>query len=563
MPAYRAAIYARFSSDHQRDASIEDQFRVCRQLAESKGWTVVRTFADRAISGATQHRPQFQELQAEAKAGQFDIVISESLDRLSRDLEHIAGFAKTMTYLGIPIFTVAEGEISELHIGLKGTMSALYLKDLAQKTHRGLEGRIQKGKSAGGISYGYRVIRELLPDGSVTTGDRSIHKEEAAVIRRIFTDYAKGASAQAIAKALNSEGITGPMTGKGCGEWNPSTIAGNAKRGTGILNNEAYIGKLVWNRQRYVKNPETGKRQARLNPPDQWQYTDVPELRIINDDLWDAVKARQKAIRVKINPAGCLTAGLRPERARRPVYLFSGLVKCGCCGSSYTLINKTRYGCAAARNKGEAICTNRATILREDLEDRVITGLRDRLWSPKMVSAFADQYRKSYNNFAANVSAEREKAERQLAKTQSAIDQITKAVEDGMYHPSMIAKLTEHEATKEALELELASEPPAPTLRLHPSMSTRFKEHIHALSVALREDHLRTEAVEILRGFVSEVRMVPDASARGGHQMELVGDLAGILQLSHGDESKRHSIIAGGSVTLVAGVGFEPTTFRL
>ena len=94
-------------------------------------------------------------------------------------------------------------------------------------------------------------------------------------------------------------------------------------------------------------------------------------------------------------------------------------------------------------------------------------------------------------------------------------------------------------------------------------MSTRFKEHIHALSVALREDHLRTEAVEILRGFVSEVRMVPDADARGGHQMELVGDLAGILQLSHGDESKRHSIIAGGSVTLVAGVGFEPTTFRL
>jgi DNA invertase Pin-like site-specific DNA recombinase len=83
MPAYRAAIYARFSNDHQRDASIEDQFRVCRQLAESKGWTVVRTFADRAISGATQHRPQFQELQAEAKAGQFDIVISESLDRLS------------------------------------------------------------------------------------------------------------------------------------------------------------------------------------------------------------------------------------------------------------------------------------------------------------------------------------------------------------------------------------------------------------------------------------------------------------------------------------------------
>jgi hypothetical protein len=217
--------------------------------------------------------------------GRIDVVVAESLDRISRDQEHIAAFHKQMTFLGIPVITVAEGEISELHIGLKGTMSALYLKDLAQKTHRGLEGRVRDGKSAGGISYGYRVHRELRTDGTLTTGERVIDAEQAAIVTRIFTEYASGLSARAIAAALNDEGIASPDSGKGDGTWGPSTISGNLKRGTGILNNELYIGRLIWNRQRFVKDPQTGKRQARPNPPEEWIIEDVPELRIISDDL--------------------------------------------------------------------------------------------------------------------------------------------------------------------------------------------------------------------------------------------------------------------------------------
>ncbi|WP_232622865.1 recombinase family protein [Pseudorhodobacter sp. MZDSW-24AT] len=113
------------------------------------------------------------------------------------------------------MFIVAEGEISELHIGLKGTMSALYLKDLAQKTHRGLEGRVEAGKSAGGICYGYRVKRKIRADGSVTTGEREIIPEEAETVIRIFRDYDAGLSARAIAAALNEEGIASPREGNG------------------------------------------------------------------------------------------------------------------------------------------------------------------------------------------------------------------------------------------------------------------------------------------------------------------------------------------------------------
>lgn len=379
----RAAIYARYSSGLQSDASIDDQIRVCRRMIDGHGWILAETYSDAALSGASLLRPDYQRLLTDARASRFDVVVAEGLDRFSRDQEHIAAFFKQMSYFGIPVITVVEGEISELHIGLKGRMSALYLKDLAQKTHRGLEGRVEAGKSAGGICYGYRVKREIRADGSVTTGEREIIPEEAETVVRIFRDYDAGLSARAIAAALNEEGIPSPREGSGAGTWGASTISGNWKRGTGVLNNELYIGILVWNRQRFVKDPQTFKRQARLNPPEAWKYHALPVLRIIDDALWDRAKARQGAIREAMNPAGTNSDRPRLENARRPAYLLAGLMKCACCGSSYTLINKNRYGCAAPRNKGESICTNRSTILREEVEARVLDGLREALLHPE------------------------------------------------------------------------------------------------------------------------------------------------------------------------------------
>jgi len=123
-------------------------------------------------------------------------------------------------------------------------------------------------------------------------------------------------SPKAIAKTLNREGIRGPHGVA----WSPSTIYDNWKRGTRTLNNDLYIGRLVWNRQKFLKDPDTGKRIARLNPPSEWITADVPELRIIDDEVWRAVKARQAATRKAI------TTGI--VRARRPKYLFSGLTRC-------------------------------------------------------------------------------------------------------------------------------------------------------------------------------------------------------------------------------------------
>src|SRR5580704_14571456 len=252
----RVALYARYSSDQQRAASIADQQRTCREFAARQDWAVVADYTDAAMSGASLMRPGFQSLMRDALAGTFDMVLAESLDRFSRDQEDTAGLFKRLTFAGVRIVTVSEGDIGHLHVGLKGTMNALYLHDLAEKTRRGLRGRVEAGMSGGGLSYGYRVVRVL--EGQ-PRGEREIHPGEAAIVQRIFRAFVGGVSPKAIGKTLNAEGIPGPMGVA----WSPSTIHGHASRGTGILNNELYIGRLIWNRQRYVKDQDTGKRQAR------------------------------------------------------------------------------------------------------------------------------------------------------------------------------------------------------------------------------------------------------------------------------------------------------------
>jgi DNA invertase Pin-like site-specific DNA recombinase len=234
-PTVRAALYARVSSDLQSAASIEDQLRICAERATKEGWQVVERYFDQAISGASLIRPGIQKLLQDADARKFEIVLTEALDRVSRDQEDIAHVYKRMRFKGVRIVTLTEGDVNELHIGLKGTMGALYLKDLADKTRRGLRGRIEAGKSGGGNSYGYDVVKKIGDNGEPVRGDRQINPQQAAIVKRIFEDYARGVSPRKIAKQLNRDGVPGPR-----GEaWGPSAIHGNWQRGTGILNNEA------------------------------------------------------------------------------------------------------------------------------------------------------------------------------------------------------------------------------------------------------------------------------------------------------------------------------------
>jgi site-specific DNA recombinase len=508
----KVAIYARYSSDNQRDASIADQMRVCRTFAGRQGWTIAQEYSDHAVSGATLLRSGFQALMRDALNRRFDVVLAESLDRFSRDQEDTAGLFKRLTFAGVNIVTLVEGDITHLHIGFKGTMNALFLKDLAEKTHRGLRGRIEDGKSAGGLCYGYRVVK-ALNGGTVTTGEREIEPGEAAVVERMFREFIAGVSPKQIAKNLNREGVPGPFGGP----WSPSTIYGNAKRGTGILNNELYVGRLVWNRLRYMKNPDTGKRVSRLNPTSEWMSKDVPGLRIVPDEIWTAAKARQKHTRHSMKTAGAIGA------AKRPQYLFSGLTKCGICGAGFIMSGKNRLGCFGARDQGR--CDNHLTIRRDEIETRVLTALQEKLLRQDLFEEFCDEFTREMNRLRMEHRANLSTAEREIDRIEVRRKKLIEMVMDGVPPAEVKDEMIANAARREELKAKLAAADAPPPL-LHPEMADLYRQKVTALAHALEHPETRTEASEALRGLIDAIVLTPN---QGELQIELKGNLAAML----------------------------------
>ena len=271
-------------------------------------------------------------------------------------------------------------------------MNQLFLKDLADKTRRGLRGRVEAGMSGGGNSYGYDVVRRLGPNGLAVTGERVINANEAAVIHRVFQEFADGRSPKAIARRLNDDRVPGPR-GKA---WRDTAIRGHRQRGTGLINNELYVGRLVWNRLRYVKDPQTGRRVSRLNPPEALIVTEVPDLRIVDAALWDRVKHRQGEIAA--DPRVAAIKATRFWEKKREVHLLTGLLRCGCCGGGFAAVGGDYLACSAARKLGT--CPQRRSIRRGVREEAVLRLLRDRLMQPAAVAQFIAAYTVEVNSAA-------------------------------------------------------------------------------------------------------------------------------------------------------------------
>jgi DNA invertase Pin-like site-specific DNA recombinase len=545
----RAVIYARYSSENQREASIEDQIRLCKERIVREGWSLLQVYRDSAISGASALRPGYQALLQAARDGGFDFVVAEALDRLSRDQEDVAALFKRLRFAGIRIVTIAEGEISELHVGLKGTMNALFLKDLAAKTHRGLRGRVAAGKSAGGRSFGYDVVRQIDATGRLLRGERRINPSEASIVRRIFEMFASGLSPIAIARTLNAEHVAGPQGTA----WRDTTIRGHALRGTGILRNELYIGRLVWNRMRFIKDPTTGKRVSRANPREQWIVEDVAYLRVIDDELWTATQHRLGEIR---SAAGADRPG-RPEfwEQRRAHHVLTGKVFCGCCGGAFVALGRDYLGCTASRRQG--ICDNRRGIRRGALEALILDALRTRLMAPDLVAEFVASFTAEWNRLQAQAGVEREQTQRELATVRRKLAGLIDAIADGLRAPGLQQQLDELEARRTVLERDLADAVPNRP-RLHPNLAETYRQKVASLAEALAGPD-GAAALEIVRGLVERVTVRPAAA---GLEIELVGEIAAMVRLGlvgTGPEQARAAAadrdLFARSVKVVAGAG--------
>ncbi len=555
----RVALYARYSDDKQSAASIEDQFRICREHAAREKWEIVSTYHDPAISGASVIlRPGVQALLQNAQRGKFDVVLAEALDRVSRDQADVATLFKHLRFAGVQIVTLSEGEISELHVGLKGTMNALFLKDLAAKTHRGLRGRVEKGKSGGGLCYGYDVVKLIDAEGEPIRGERTINEAEAEIVRRVFREFAAGISPRAIARRLNDEGVSGPDGTL----WTDSTVRGHAARGTGFLNNELYVGKLVWNRLRYIKDPATGKRVSRINPREKWITTEIPELRIINDALWQAVKTRQGEITVKY--ANTITAtraafANRLNGTHRPRSLLSGLLVCGCCGGPYALRGQDRYACSNHVMNGS--CTNSRTIAREPLEARMLEGLRERLMAPEVAAEAMRTYAEETNRLNWERRSSGDADRRELDKIARSIKEIVATIEDGSGSRALAARLGELESKEDELNARL-TQVPVDIPDLHPNLAGIYRRKVERLAEALRRPDERDEAAEAIRALIERITLTPGAK-RGEIAATLHGDLGTILEWAAQTQKTPGACATGVSVSVVAGAGFEPAAFRL
>jgi site-specific DNA recombinase len=373
----RVVIYARYSSILQDVTSIEDQIRTCEAYAQSQGGTVVEIYTDKEISGQSAARPDYQRMLRDSKADAFDVVLAEAIDRLCRRTADTTDLRDQLAFRGQSLYTVDFGEITQLLAAILGMVAELFSKDIATKTKRGQIGATHRGRVAAGVAYGYDIA---AGDGS----NRAVNSEKAEIVIRIFEEFANGIAPTKIAAGLNADGISGPSGN----DWQSSTIRGNAKRGTGILRNQAYIGQIVYGRMKFRKNPTTGKRTSVAG--DKPITIDTPDMRIVPQELWDQVARRLKSItrEMAIDPR----TGLALNRAHRKKFLLSGLLKCGCCGGNMAILAKDRYGCSTRKRKGT--CQNATTITRDHVEGRVLASLKRELLKPSHMEAFSAQVTK-------------------------------------------------------------------------------------------------------------------------------------------------------------------------
>ncbi len=298
---------------------------------------------------------------------------------------------------------------------------------------------------------------------------------------------------------------------------------------------------------------------ARPNPKSLWEIVEVPELRIVDDDLWNAVKVHQHQASFKMQRD---TGGSALNRVHRRQFLLSGLLKCGICGGGYTIVAKDRYGCATRRTKGT--CNNSATIDRREIEARVLEGLKDKLMAPELVREFARAFQAEVNRAAAQRDQQINSDRLQLNAVERKMAAIVEAIEDGKYSRPLGDRLAKLEIERESLQIRLR-DTPAPVVHLHPRIADLYAEKVARLEESLSDPEIREQAADLLRSLIARIDLQPRDDGSGIDAV-LHGDLAEILALCDASEQGGKPFKGTSprsQLSVVAGVGFEPTTFRL
>ena len=521
-------IYARYSSELQSLDSIPDQKRKCREFGAREGWIEVRTYEDAAISGVGNDRREFQRLMVDAASASrgFDVLLTDDSSRLSRSLPDVLSLHQRLAHYGVRVISVSQGidtrrEESDILVAVHGIADSLYVKELAKKTHRGLEGKFLKGLSAGGRCYGYDAVP--VEGGGARW---AINDAEAATVREIFEWSAGGYSLKKIAGLLNDRKTPPPQkrADRPHPTWCPSAIRA-------MLRRELYVGRRIWNQTKFVKTPGTNKRVARRRPQNEWQVQTVPELRIISDELWSRVQNRQKRLKEMY-----ADSGRKPvNRGASSPYLLSGFLVCGNCGAKLIIVSGggagARYGCPQHWNR--KACSNKVTVRHSAIEGDLFRELQNAVLAPSAVDYLTAKLLKAQERHA--TTSDHEKRDREL---ESEIGRTVRA----------ITKMGDSEALLDSLR----------------ALESEKRE-----LAAVRETSKRLTAEEI-RGLVSgAITDIPKLLAKSPQlaKAKLSQHVSSVRMLPQPDGTYiaegEWDLLGNRGPVMVAGAGFEPATFGL
>jgi DNA invertase Pin-like site-specific DNA recombinase len=531
------------------------------RYAEARDWRIDPDlmFSDEAISGAGLDRPGFQALLRAAKATprSVDVVLVDDTSRLSRSLADTVRLREELSFRGIRLIAVSQGidsndEQADVMMTVHGLVDSLYVKELAKKTHRGLEGLALTGFHTGGSCYGYQ---------SEKVGDKTrlrIDEEEAAVVRRIFEMSAAGFSLKRIAKQLNGEGVPPPRGTKK--KTRPSWVFTAIRE---MLRRDLYRGRIVWNRRKFKKRPGTNKRVSVLRPESEWVITDEPELRIVPDDLWNRVQERRLTVAAK-HP------GVKPgllHRAATVPYLFSGLLKCGeCgeCGANLTILTgrgkdrkSASYGCPHHFTRGT--CSNDLYQRRDRLEETLLSGLQRFLLDDDVIDETLAKVLKAVTL----AESEQTGAIRDLRAKQIEIGRELRNLTDAICKSGrsefLLRAIRSKEAELSSLTIDLRRLCSGASTNIdREDLRSRIEEEVADLPALLNIDPVRAKAE--LQKHLSGIRMVP--TERNGNRFyvaegewDMTPEMKTGSQLFDSEENPYFR--------MVAGAGFEPATFGL
>lgn len=541
----RAAIYARFSSDLQRETSLEDQIATARRYAEAQGWSTLdqHVYTDAALSGSSLERPGIQAVLAAAarRPLPFDVLLVDDSSRVSRDIADAVRILQQLKFFGVRVVYISQGidsasEQAETLVAVHGMVDGLYLREMATKIKRGLRGQLERGFSTGSITFGYRTVPVLDPSGKtdvngypVLSGKRvEIVPEEARTIVQMFEWYAGGLGAGRIVQRLNRAGCRGPRGAR----WKDGAV----KR---VLANEKYRGLLIWGKKTFERRPGTRQYVSKPMPRDHWHTQERPELRIVSEDLWRRVEARRVAVRQML-PTDKRHGLMRGKHAALfSRHLFSGFMKCGTCGGAVVVVTggygSPRYGCLRSSRNGPDACSNRLTVRAKVVDPLLLDGLKRELLAPDTVKYITDALAVALNARLDERPRLLEEAKGAQEQARQRLQRLVDAIEQGVAPSTLASAIAERQAELARLGAVLVEldEPMRQRLAVMP---TWVRQQLEDLVTLLSDTPERTKA-EFQR-LDLKVTMTPalGGDQRPFYQAEVVNSLpwlSGVTEIGH------------------------------